>query len=78
MDHRTIFHVRVGLAQARPNNLSSRCTKCYSCLHNNYACLPVLVNNLHGKLKIANNVRKTAKAICPRLYLSQNYISASQ
>ena len=38
---------------------------------NNYACLQALVNNAltwQSSCVIANNARKTAKAICPRLY----------
>ena len=42
----------------------------HSSLRNNYACLQALVNNAltwQSSCVIANNARKTAKAICPRL-----------
>ena len=47
-----------------------RATKCYRRLRHNYACLQAHVNNAltwQSSCVIANNARKTAKAMCPRL-----------
>ena len=61
-----------GIAMAQwVNRLQNKMrTKCYMRLRNNYACLQALVNNAltwQSSCVIANNARKTAKAICQRL-----------